>query len=41
MADEMMIGGGAGNGAAAAPIQDVTTATFMTEVVDAFRDVKR
>jgi putative thioredoxin len=36
MADEMMIGGGAGNGAAAAaPIQDVTTATFMTEVVDA------
>src|SRR5579862_7883751 len=36
MADEMMIGGGSGNGAgAAAPIQDVTTATFMTEVVDA------
>ena len=35
MADEMMIGGGAGNGAAAAPIQDVTTATFMTEVIDA------
>ena len=35
MADEMMIGGGPGNGAAAAPIQDVTTATFMTEVVDA------
>ena len=35
MADEMMIGGGAGNGAAAVPIQDVTTATFMTEVVDA------
>ena len=35
MADEMMIGGGAANGAAAAPIQDVTTATFMTEVVDA------
>src|SRR5579863_3541247 len=36
MADEMMIGGGSGNGAGAvAPIQDVTTATFMTEVVDA------
>jgi len=36
MADEPLIGGGLGNGgAAAAPIQDVTTATFMTEVVDA------
>jgi putative thioredoxin len=36
MADENLIGGGMGNpGAAAAPIQDVTTANFMTEVVDA------
>jgi putative thioredoxin len=36
MADEMMIGGGNGNGAAAAaPIKEVTTATFMAEVVDA------
>ncbi len=36
MADEPLIGGGIGNGGgAAAPIQDVTTATFMAEVVDA------
>jgi putative thioredoxin len=39
MADETLIGGGPGNfgangGTAAAPIQDVTTATFMAEVVD-------
>jgi putative thioredoxin len=35
MADEALIGGGLGNGAAAIAIKDVTTATFMTEVVDA------
>jgi putative thioredoxin len=36
MADENLIGGGLGNpGAAAVSIQDVTTANFMTEVVDA------
>ena len=34
MADEGLIGGGLG-GAAAAPVKDVTTANFMTEVVDA------
>jgi putative thioredoxin len=39
MADETLIGGGPGNfganaGTAAAPIMDVTTATFMAEVVD-------
>jgi len=35
MADEGLIGGGLGGTAAAVPITDVTTATFMTEVVDA------
>ena len=36
MPDETLIGGGlAGAGASAAPVKDVTTATFMTEVVDA------
>jgi putative thioredoxin len=36
MPNEALIGGGLGNGAAAAaPVKDVTTATFMTEVVDA------
>jgi putative thioredoxin len=36
MAEEGLIGGGLGGaGTAAAPIKDVTTATFMTEVVDA------
>jgi putative thioredoxin len=35
MPNEALIGGGLCNGAAAAPIKDVTTATFMTEVVDA------
>jgi putative thioredoxin len=35
MADETLIGGGIANGGtAAAPIMDVTTATFMAEVVD-------
>jgi putative thioredoxin len=35
MADETLIGGGIANGGTvAAPIQDVTTATFMAEVVD-------
>jgi putative thioredoxin len=39
MADEALIGGGLGNGAgAAAVVKDVTTATFMTEVVDASFD---
>ena len=39
MPNENLIGGGLGNGAAAAvPIKDVTTATFMTEVVDASFD---
>jgi putative thioredoxin len=39
MADENLIGGGMGNpGTAAAPIPDVTTANFMTEVVDASFD---
>src|SRR5580698_4818608 len=35
MAEEGLIGGGIGNGAGAAPVMDVTTANFMTEVVDA------
>jgi putative thioredoxin len=36
MADEGLIGGGLGGAAsAAAPVKDVTTATFMAEVVDA------
>src|ERR1700721_3942508 len=36
MADEGLIGGGLGGAAAAAaPIKDVTTASFMAEVVDA------
>jgi putative thioredoxin len=36
MPDETLIGGGIGGaGAAAPPVKDVTTATFMTEVVDA------
>src|SRR5215471_5031241 len=35
MANEPLIGGGVGNGAAAVSIKDVTTQTFMTEVVDA------
>src|SRR5580700_10354192 len=38
MAEEGLIGGGIGNGAGAAAIQDVTTANFMTEVVDASFD---
>jgi len=39
MPNEALIGGGLGNGAAAAtPVKDVTTATFMTEVVDASFD---
>ena len=39
MPNEALIGGGLGNGAAAAaPVADVTTATFMTEVVDASFD---
>jgi putative thioredoxin len=39
MPDETLIGGGiASTGAAAAAIQDVTTANFMTEVVDASFD---
>ncbi len=39
MANEPLIGGGAGNGAAgAAPVKDVTTANFMAEVVDASFD---
>ena len=39
MADETLIGGGIANGGtAAAPIMDVTTATFMAEVVDASFD---
>jgi putative thioredoxin len=39
MPNEALIGGGLGDGAAAAaPIKDVTTATFMTEVVDASFD---
>jgi len=40
MANEALIGGGAGNGAAgAAPVKDVTTANFMAEVVDASFDM--
>jgi putative thioredoxin len=35
MAEEGLIGGGMGNGTAALSVMDVTTATFMTEVVDA------
>src|SRR5271170_1967207 len=36
MPDETLIGGGIGGaGAAAPPVKDVTTATFMAEVVDA------
>src|SRR5580704_7166319 len=35
MAEEGLNGGGNGNGAGAAPVMDVTTANFMTEVVDA------
>ena len=39
MPDETLIGGGLGSaGAAAPPIKDVTTATFMAEVVDASFD---
>jgi putative thioredoxin len=39
MPDENLIGGGMGNpGAAAASVKDVTTANFMTEVVDASFD---
>jgi putative thioredoxin len=39
MPDENLIGGGLGNGTGAAlPIKDVTTATFMAEVVDASFD---
>jgi putative thioredoxin len=38
MPNEALIGGNLGNGAAAAPVKDVTTATFMTEVVDASFD---
>jgi putative thioredoxin len=38
MPNEALIGGGLGNAAAAAPVADVTTATFMTEVVDASFD---
>ncbi len=39
MPDENLIGGGLANGGGAAPpIKDVTTATFMTEVVDASFD---
>ena len=39
MANETLIGGGAGAGpGAAAPVKDVTTATFMAEVVDASFD---
>jgi putative thioredoxin len=38
MPDENLIGGGLGNGGAAVPVQDVTTANFMTEVVDASFD---
>jgi putative thioredoxin len=39
MPNEALIGGGLGDGAAAAaPVKDVTTATFMTEVVDASFD---
>jgi putative thioredoxin len=38
MADEGLIGGGMGNGAAAAAVADVTTANFMAEVVDASFD---
>jgi putative thioredoxin len=35
MPDENLIGGGLGAGTAAPPVMDVTTATFMSEVVDA------
>ncbi len=38
MAGEPLIGGGMGNGAAAAAVKDVTTASFMAEVVDASFD---
>ncbi|HTW52179.1 MAG TPA: thioredoxin [Stellaceae bacterium] len=38
MAEQGLIGGGAGNGAGAPPVMDVTTANFMTEVVDASFD---
>jgi putative thioredoxin len=39
MPNEALIGGGLGDGAAAAaPVKDVTTATFMAEVVDASFD---
>jgi putative thioredoxin len=39
MADEALIGGGLANGGGAAPpVKDVTTATFMAEVVDASFD---
>jgi putative thioredoxin len=38
MADEALIGGGIGNGAAAAAVSDVSTANFMAEVVDASFD---
>jgi putative thioredoxin len=38
MADEGLIGGGMASGGAAAPVKDVTTATFMAEVVDASFD---
>ena len=38
MAEEGLIGGGTGNGAGALPVMDVTTANFMTEVVDASFD---
>jgi putative thioredoxin len=38
MANEALIGGGNGAGGGAAVVKDVTTATFMTEVVDASFD---
>lgn len=38
MSDETLIGGGIGGAGTAAPVKDVTTATFMTEVVDASFD---
>src|ERR1700731_3024292 len=38
MANEPLIGGGPGGGGAAAPVKDVTTASFMAEVVDASFD---
>jgi putative thioredoxin len=38
MAEETLIGGGIGNAAAAAVVKDVTTASFMAEVVDASFD---